>query len=62
MDGMNDLNGNAAPEIDEDKKIKNKGLIPVFSNAANSYAINPCPYYEDGNPDMYTVENMEKRK
>ena len=53
---------NADPQIEDDKKIRNKGLIPVFTSGRDNYPLNPCPYHEDGNPEMYTVENMEKRR
>ena len=61
MDEVN-KDQNADPQLEDDKKIRNKGLIPVFTSGRDNYPLNPCPYYEDGNPDMYTVENMEKRR
>ena len=39
--------------------IKNKDLAMVF--LPNRDAFPNKPYYEDGNPEMYSNENMEKR-
>ena len=50
-----------AEEPNEANKIKDAGLIFVFSQVRDNFPTNPCPYYDDGNPDMYTKENMESR-
>ena len=34
----------------------------VFNAARDAFPKNPVPYYDDGDPDMYTTEAMEKRK
>ena len=60
MDG-DDLN-KASEEPNEANKIKDQGLIFVFSQIRDNFPTNPCPYYDDGNPDMYTAENMKARE
>ena len=45
--------------IDDLNKISNKDLAYVF--ISNRDAFPAKPYYEDGNPEMYTKENMDKR-
>ena len=45
----------------EKNKIKHEGLQFVFSQNRDAFITNPCPYADDGNPDMYTQENIEKR-
>ena len=42
--------------------IESEGLKFVFSNSRDQFPNNPCPYNDDGNPDMYTIEAMEKRE
>ena len=49
-------------EPNEQNKIKDQGLIFVFSQIRDNFPTNPCPYYDDGNPDMYTAENMAARE
>lgn len=41
-------------------KIENEALQYIFK--ANRDIFPAKPYNEDGNPDMYTRENIEKRK
>lgn len=49
----------AGGEIEDKNKISNKDLAFVF--LPNRDAFPSKPYYEDGNPEMYTKENMDKR-
>ena len=42
--------------------IESDGLKFVFGAQRDVFPNNPCPYYDDGNPDMYTGEAMEKRE
>ena len=51
--------GLAGAEVDEKNKFPTKDLAFVF--AQNRDAFPSKPYYEDGNPEMYTKENMDKR-
>jgi hypothetical protein len=53
------LDSTAADQQDNQNKISNKDLAYVFLQ--NRDAFPSKPYYEDGNPEMYTKENMEKR-
>merc|ERR1712070_1170457 len=51
------------PEDPSDQhKIKSQGLAFVFNAARDAFPKNPVPYYDDGDPDMYTTENIAKRK
>ena len=34
----------------------------MFNQARDIFPKNPVPYYEDGDPDMYTPENLVKRE
>ena len=54
MDGAEDQN--------DANKIKSQGLKFVFSGNRDNFPHNPCPYSDDGNPDMYSTENKEKRE
>lgn len=56
-----DLN-KASEDPNDTNKIKNEGLIFVFSQIRDNFPTNPCPYYDDGNPDMYTAEAMKQRE
>ena len=57
MDGnMDDLAGG------DQNKIKSEGLRFVFLANRDNFPNNPCPYYDDGDPDMYTEEKMKARK
>ena len=47
---------------DDPNKIKSEGLKFVFMINRDNFPNNSCTYYEDGNPEMYTKENMDKRK
>ena len=40
-------------------KIDNPDLAYIFKQNRDHFPAKP--YYEDGNPDMYTTENIEKR-
>ena len=55
------MEGLGGDEPNETNKIKSEGLQFVFSNSRDNFP-NPVPYYDDGNPDMYSKDNMEKRK
>ena len=46
-------------EGDNQNKITNKDLAYVFLQNRDNFPAKP--YYEDGNPEMYSKENMEKR-
>ena len=46
-------------DSEDPNKILNKDLAFVFLQ--NRDAFPSKPYYEDGNPEMYTRENMDKR-
>ena len=59
MDG-NPVGGNQ--DQDDQNKIKSEGLRYVFMGNRDNFPNNPCTYYEDGNPEMYTKDNMDKRK
>jgi len=45
----------------EENAIQSEGLRFVFTAQRDQFPNNPCPYYDDGNPDMYSEENMKKR-
>ena len=47
-------------DADNQNKISNKDLAYVFLQNRDNFPAKP--YYEDGNPDMYTKENIEKRR
>ena len=49
----------AGDEQNDANNIKSVGLQFVFSVSRDNFP-NPVPYYDDGNPDMYSKENMEK--
>jgi len=48
-----------AGEHDNQNKILNKDLAYVFLQNRDNFPAKP--YYEDGNPEMYTQESMQKR-
>ncbi len=52
--------GGAGEVKDDPNKIANKDLRNVFHPGRDNFPSKP--YYEDGNPEMYTKENMEKRE
>ena len=54
------LKGADGGEVDNANKISNKDLAYVFVSSRDNFPAKP--YYEDGNPDMYLKENIEKRK
>ena len=58
---MDPGNDGAPPEEDQNK-IKSEGLKFVFMGNRDNFPYNPCPYSDDGNPDMYTAEKMEIRR
>ena len=64
MDMDDGMGAGAMPGEDqnESNKIKSKGLQHVFNQARDIFPKNPVPYYEDGDPDMYTPENLAKRE
>ena len=51
--------GDGANAADDKNKISNKDLAYVFLQNRDNFPAKP--YYEDGNPEMYTKESMEKR-
>ena len=59
---MDPLMDGAGDDPNEANKIKTEGMQFVFSKNRDNFNHNPCPYIEDGNPDMYSKENMEKRQ
>ncbi len=54
---LKNMDGN---EGDNQNKISNKDLAYVFLQNRDNFPAKP--YYEDGNPDMYLRESIEKRK
>ena len=50
-----------APGADQDNpnKIDNPDLAYVFKNTRDHFPAKPYP--DDGNPEMYTTENRQKR-
>ena len=52
------MDGNPAEKEDDTNKIRCEGLRFVFLANRDNFPNNPCTYYEDGDPDMYTKENM----
>ena len=52
----------AGDDPNEANKIKSEGLKFVFNANRDIFPHNPCPYHEDGNPEMYSKESMEKRR
>ena len=56
------------PSMEEKKETNNKDLEFVFKNDRDSWPprplmhIPPKPYPDDGNPEMYTEENIERRE
>ena len=54
--------GNNPDDANEENKIKSEGLKFVFNGNRDNFPFNPCPYYDDGDPEMYTKESMEVRK
>ena len=59
---MDDDPMRAGGETDETNKIKSKGLQFVFSGQRDNFPHNPCPYSDEGNPDMYSKEHIAKRQ
>ena len=59
---MDDDPARPGGDTDENNKIKSKGLQFVFSGQRDNFPHNPCPYSEEGNPDMYNKENLAKRQ
>ena len=53
---------NKESDPNDANKIKNEGLKFVFLQNRDNFPTNPCPYYDDGNPDMYTDGNMAARQ
>ena len=49
------------PDENQTNQIKSEGLKFVFTSQRDNFPFSPCPYYDDGDPEMYTKENMEKR-
>ena len=62
MEGAAGNTGVDDPLANDQNKIRSEGLRFVFLGNRDNFPSNPCTYYEDGNPDMYTKENMDKRK
>ena len=54
--------GNQEDYVDDGNKIQYEGNRFVFSKDRDTFPMYPCFYVDDGNPDMYTEENMKKRK
>ena len=52
---------NKQDDPNDANKIKNEGLKFVFLQNRDNFPTNPCPYYDDGNPDMYTDANVGNR-
>ena len=60
--GMGAMDDPTNPAGDDHNKIKSEGLRFVFMGNRDNFPNNPCTYYEDGDPGMYTKESMDKRK
>ena len=58
MDPAMDMPGE---DPNEANKIKSEGLQFVFNQNRDNFPNNPCPYVDDGNPEMYSKENIAKR-
>jgi hypothetical protein len=56
---LKNLEGGAV-EPDNQNKISNKDLAYVFHQNRDNFPAKP--YYEDGNPEMYIKEHIEKRR
>ena len=56
---LKNLEGGAV-EPDNQNKISNKDLAYVFHQNRDNFPAKPN--YEDGNPEMYVKENIEKRR
>ena len=54
------LESGGAGEADNQNKISNKDLAYVFLQNRDNFPAKA--YHEDGNPEMYTKESMEKRR
>ena len=52
--------GDAPRDGDDPKPIRNENLAFVFKPARDHFPAKP--YYEDGDPSMYTTENMNARE
>ena len=59
MDGAQDM---PHDETNNGPNIQSPGLKFVFNPNRDNFPNNPCPYNEDGDPNMYSKENMAKRK
>ena len=55
LDAGADLNGDENPN-----KIDNPDLAYIFKKTRDDFPAKQ--YYDDGNPEMYTVENRRKRE
>ena len=59
---------NLLPPVEEKKETNNKDLEYVFKTDRDQWPprplerIPPKPYPDDGNPEMYTPENIERRE
>ena len=62
MDPEDPAAGANVDDPSDSSKIKSKGLQHVFNQARDLFPKFPVPYYEDGDPEMYTPENIAKRK
>ena len=49
-------------DTNDQNKIQSEGLKFVFNSNRDNFPVNPCPYNDDGDPDMYSKENMTKRE
>ena len=61
MDGDGDIRGDplAGGEPADKNAVKNSEIQYLFSHERDQFPNKP--YHEDGNPEMYTKENIEKR-
>ena len=58
MDPAMDMPGD---DPNDQNKIKTAGMQFVFNRNRDNFPNNPCPYADDGNPEMYSEENIKKR-
>ena len=62
MDPVADPAADGAVDENDQSQIQHEGLRFVFNQTRDAYPRNPVPYYDDGDPEMYSTENLAKRK
>ena len=59
-DAMKLLSGGAPAQVENQNMILSRDLQQVFNPGRDMFPNKP--YFEDGNPEWYTFENMQRRK